>query len=164
MILAALCVFIAVIVAALVYSHVAAHKLRSADWQSLAASIEPIHARGLEMVALDHMQPQANQLRLEPDEIWDLVGGIQGLKRMRRNANRMIALAAYVQRWNFNESIIIAERIRQCDNNSLWSDLAQRKISVVGNIHIAALVRGQSPGIAEMGIVADAVFAAGISG
>jgi hypothetical protein len=113
MIFLALGGFICLIVAALVYSQAAARKLRSADWESLTASIEPMHARGLEMVAMDHMQPQANQLRLEPDEIWALVGGMEGLNRMRRNADRMVALAAYVQRWNFEEAIIIAERIRQ---------------------------------------------------
>jgi hypothetical protein len=113
LIFVAIAVFVVGIVAALVYSHTTAHKLRSANWETLASSIEPIHARGLEMVAMDHMQPQAGQLRLEPDEIWALVGGIEGLKRMRRNANRMIALAAYVQRWNFDEAVIISERIRQ---------------------------------------------------
>jgi hypothetical protein len=104
--------FVALIIAALVYSHAAAHKLRSADWQSLVDSIEPIPGQGLELVALDHMQPQANQLRLQPYELWNLVGGIDGLKRMRRNADRMIALAAYVQRWNFDEAVVVAERIR----------------------------------------------------
>lgn len=58
------------------------------------------------------MQPSGNQLRLEPDEIWALVGGVDGLKRMRRNADRMILLAAYVQRWNFDQAIIVSERIR----------------------------------------------------
>jgi hypothetical protein len=112
LVFALILVFAAVIVAALVYSHVAASKLRSADWQSLVASIEPVQSQALEAVALDHLQPQAHQLRLEPYELWDLVGGIHGLKRMRRNADRMIALAAYVQRWNFEEAIVVAERIR----------------------------------------------------
>jgi hypothetical protein len=113
LVFAAIAVFVMAIVAAMVYSQAAAHKLRSADWQSLVASIEPMQASGLEVVALDYMQPQANQLRLQPYELWDLVGGIDGLKRMRRNADRMIALAAYVQRWNFEEAIVVAERIRQ---------------------------------------------------
>jgi hypothetical protein len=32
---------------------------------------------------------------------------------MRRNARIMIALAAYAQRWNFTESVIVKERMQQ---------------------------------------------------
>jgi hypothetical protein len=32
---------------------------------------------------------------------------------MRRNAGILIALAAYAQRWNFTESVIVKERMRQ---------------------------------------------------
>jgi hypothetical protein len=108
----AFCLFGVVAVGALLYSQARSRKLRSADWETLVASIEPIHMRGLEMVALDHLQPKANQLRLEPADLWGLVGGIEGLRRMEHNADRMIALAAYVQRWNHDQSIIVAERIR----------------------------------------------------
>jgi hypothetical protein len=89
-----------------------AHKLRSNDWETLVSSLQPMHMRGLELVALDHLTPDRNQLKLEPAEIWGLVGGTEGLRRMEHNADLMIALAAYVNRWNYDESIIVAERIR----------------------------------------------------
>jgi hypothetical protein len=100
-------------VIALIYAHTRSHKLLSKDWQTLVTSIEPMHMRGLEMVALDHLEPKKNQLRLEPDEIWGLVGGKEGLRRMEHNADLMIALAAYVRNWNHDQAIIVAERIRQ---------------------------------------------------
>ena len=100
-------------VIALVYAHTRSRKLLSKDWQTLVTSIEPMHMRGLEMVALDHLEPKKNQLRLEPDEIWGLVGGKEGLRRMEHNADLMIALAAYVRNWNHDQAIIVAERIRQ---------------------------------------------------
>lgn len=108
----ALGLFGLVAVVALVYSQARSRKLLSKDWQTLVTSIEPMHMRGLEMVALDHLEPQKNQLRLEPDEIWGLVGGKEGLRRMERNADLMIALAAYVRNWNHDQAIIVAERIR----------------------------------------------------
>jgi hypothetical protein len=100
-------------VIALIYAHTRSHKLLSKDWQTLVTSIEPMHMRGLEMVALDHLEPKKNQLQLEPDEIWGLVGGKEGLRRMDHNADLMIALAAYVRNWNHDQAIIVAERIRQ---------------------------------------------------
>lgn len=100
-------------VIALIYAHTRSRKLLSKDWQELVTSIQPMHMRGLEMVALDHLEPKKNQLRLEPDEIWGLVGGKEGLRRMEHNADLMIALAAYVRNWNHDQAIIVSERIRQ---------------------------------------------------
>jgi hypothetical protein len=105
-------IFILIIIAAFAYAHTTGNRLRAVEWEDLVRAIEPIHARGLEIVALDHLQPHGNQLRLEPDEMWGLVGGLEGLKRMQHNADLMIALAAYVNRWNYAQSIIVAERIR----------------------------------------------------
>lgn len=91
---------------------ISAQRRRSATWEDLISGMEPMHARGLELVALDNLQPQANQLRLEPEHLWGLIGGMEGLRRMRKNADLLIALAAYVQRWNFEEGVIVAERMR----------------------------------------------------
>jgi hypothetical protein len=106
-------VFGLVAIAALVYSQMRSRRFSSVDWDTLVASIEPMHMRGLELVALDHLQPQGNQLRLEPCDLWGLVGGTEGLRRMEHNADRIIALAAYVRRWNYDQAIIVSERIRQ---------------------------------------------------
>lgn len=105
-------VFGLVAIAVLAYAHMRSRRFSSLDWDTLVASIEPMHMRGLEMVALDHLQPQGNQLRLEPGELWGLVGGTEGLRRMEHNADRIIALAAYVRRWNYDQAIIVSERIR----------------------------------------------------
>jgi hypothetical protein len=121
----ALGVFGLVAVVALIYAQMRSRKLLSLDWQTLVTSIEPMHMRGLEIVALDHLEPQKNQLRLEPDEIWGLVGGTEGLRRMEHNADLMIALAAYVRNWNHDQSVIVAERIR---HDSIQLKRAVRRI------------------------------------
>ena len=121
----ALCGFAAVAVFALVYAQIRSRKLLSKDWQALVTSIEPMHMRGLELVALDHLNPEKNQLRLEPDEIWGLIGGSEGLRRMEHNADVMIALAVYVRNWDYDQSIIVAERIR---HDSLLLKRAVRRV------------------------------------
>lgn len=104
--------FLILLAGGLVYTQVSAHRLRSVTWEDLVARMQPMHARGLEIVALDNLQPKANQLQLEPEHLWGLIGGPEGLRRMRRNADLLIALAAYVQRWNFEEGVIVTERMR----------------------------------------------------
>ncbi len=123
-------------VIALIIAHKRSRKLASADWQTLVTSLEPMHMRGLEMVAMDHLQPEKNQLKLEPSELWELVGGEEGLRRMERNADTMIALAAYVRNWNYDQAIIVAERIR---HDSILLKRAVRKIRWTAHIRKSEL-------------------------
>lgn len=97
----------------LVIVHLKARRLSGENWEALVAQIQRVPFEDLEKVALDHLQPQGSQLLIEPEELWKLVGGFEGLKRMRQNADLIIQLAAHVRRWNFDESIVVAERIRQ---------------------------------------------------
>jgi hypothetical protein len=99
--------------AALIWSLKGVTSLRDRDWNELIQMLQPVHFRGLELVARDYIDPQENQLKIEPGEMWALLGGPEGLKRMKQNAEVMIALAAYASRWNMVESAIVAERMRQ---------------------------------------------------
>jgi hypothetical protein len=104
--------FLVLLTAGLIYTQINASRLRSATWEDLVSRMQPMHTRGLEIVALDNLQPKANQMQLEPEHLWGLIGGTDGLRRMRQNADLLIALAAYVQRWNFEEGVIVTERMR----------------------------------------------------
>src|ERR1700751_4548463 len=112
MIIVLLVSFLVLLSCGLVYTQISASRLRSTTWEDLVSRMQPMHARGLEIVALDNLQPKANQIQLEPEHLWGLIGGLEGLRRMRKNADLLIALAAYVQRWNFEEGVIVAERMR----------------------------------------------------
>lgn len=83
------------------------------DWKDIVAKLQPVNLDGLGIVARDYLEPSRDQLKLDPNEIWSLVGGWEGLKTMRANAEVMLALAAYTQRWNFEESVVVAERMRR---------------------------------------------------
>ena len=92
---------------------------RFASWDSLVAELQPVPARGLELVARDFLEPgvgqfweSGSQTRLEPFQMWDLLGTDEGLKRMAHNAEIMVRLAAHVQMWNATEAVVVAHRIR----------------------------------------------------
>jgi hypothetical protein len=90
----------------------ASRKIAQLDWKELVAGLYRLDMVELSAVAMDYLTPRRGQIDLEPNEIWEFLGGYEGLKRMRENAEIMLALAAYAQRWNFAEAVIVTERMR----------------------------------------------------
>jgi hypothetical protein len=102
----------------------------SVNWPDLLAKLSPVGRVGIEEVAAVFLLPSREQLdsrhimsRLESRDIWDFIGGIEGLKTMRRNADVLIELACYVQRWN-PEASIVAEQLR-LDANQIKTSLSK---------------------------------------
>lgn len=88
-------------------------RLSRLSWDALIAKLEPVAVNGIATIALDYLQPTKGQIDIEPNEMWSLIGGADGLRRMYANADILIALASYAQRWNLNESVIVYERMRR---------------------------------------------------
>jgi hypothetical protein len=86
---------------------------RQRDWRDLVAGLHRVDFAGVSEVALDYLTPHRGQIDLETDRIWELLGGYEGLKKMSQNAEIMLTLAAYAQQWNFEEAVIVTERMRQ---------------------------------------------------
>lgn len=105
---AVICVFAAAVIADRLHSR--RKSLR--DWHELVASLQRVDFEGVSTVATDYLTPHRGQIDLEPDKIWECLGGYQGLKKMRENAQIMLDLAAYAQQWNFEEAVIVTERMR----------------------------------------------------
>jgi hypothetical protein len=82
------------------------------EWHDLVAKIQRVDFAGVSEVALDYLTPRRGQIDMEPEQIWKSLGGYEGMKKMRENAEIMLELAAYAQRWNFDEAVIVTERMR----------------------------------------------------
>lgn len=104
---------VAILVFLSVRTHVQASRIARLDWDHLVARIKPVPFAGVSAVALDYLQPRKGQMRIETDELWTLVGGFDGIRRMYDNSSVLLALAAYTQRWNPGESVIVVERMRR---------------------------------------------------
>jgi hypothetical protein len=85
----------------------------SGQWEDLLSRFQKVNIDGVTTVALDYLNPQQNQTSIQPRAIWKLVGDYEGLRRMRINANLMLALAAHARHWNFDEATIVGERMRR---------------------------------------------------
>lgn len=94
-------------------ARVKAVKLDSLGWDELVARLQPVPIEGIAIVAEDYLRPTKGQIDLAPKRLWELIGGDVGIQRMYENGEILIALASYAQRWNFDESVVVAERMRR---------------------------------------------------
>ncbi len=86
-------------------------------WEDLLMSLVAIDRTGVDRVALDAIDPsgerRTDQLarELEPNEIWKLLGGIDGIKKLEMNSHVLIEMAAFLQR-SVPEAAVVAEDLR----------------------------------------------------
>jgi hypothetical protein len=97
----------------LLRTHVSARRLGEMSWEDLLTKLEPVETDGIIAVAVEHLNPGNSHLGIKPDDIWNTIGGAEGLSRMRANSDVLIALATYAQRWNPDEGLVAAERMRR---------------------------------------------------
>lgn len=83
------------------------------SWSEVVAGLQHVDFEHVSSVARDFLEPREGQISLEPPDMWLMLGGKEGLRRMKSNARLMLILAAHAQRWNFDEGVIVTERIRR---------------------------------------------------
>jgi hypothetical protein len=108
-----LAVVVCALIATAITSQCASLKMTRQTWKGLVSKLHRLDFDGVTIVARDFLEPHRGQIALEPDRMWELVGGYEGLRKMRENAEVMLALAAYTEKWNFEEGVIVSERIRR---------------------------------------------------
>lgn len=133
------CIVTLVVLGRIYYQHRLARRLDQCDWNDLCGKIEEIPLRALAQVGQEYLNPRPHQIATEPWDIWIGLGGLEGIRRMRRNARVLIALAAYAERWNLTESVIVRERMRR---DALHLQIAALQISArlflgIGRIRFA---------------------------
>lgn len=120
------------LLAAAMRTQISAIRVDRRSWTDLVSAIERIEFERVKSVARDYLDPQEGQIALEPTDMWLMLGGRDGLRRMRQNAKLMLVLAAHAQRWNFDEGVIVTERIRR---DALRLQAAVRHIEMALLLH-----------------------------
>jgi len=108
-----LCIVMLVLVGRFCYRTIAARRFYNVDWNDLFKKLEVVPRMAVAQIGNEYLNPGLNQIATEPTDIWLGLGGMEGIQRMRRNADVLVALAAYAERWNFTESVIVKERMRR---------------------------------------------------
>ncbi len=77
-------------------------------WDELLSEVSTVNIEGVTLAALEC----DSHLAFEPDDVWTMIGGWSGLKRMQANAHLLIALASHATHWNSEACVEIAEQMR----------------------------------------------------
>jgi hypothetical protein len=86
-------------------------------WEGLLENLISVDRQAIESVALDAIvssgerRTDAEARELSRHQIWNLLGGLDGVERLESNSRILIEMAAYLQRWH-PEAVETAEKLR----------------------------------------------------
>lgn len=100
------------------------HRLAYGSWEMILERFTRVDRDNVARIALDFLSEEEidasiagqNAMvlaegELDPDEIWPLIGGMEGLEVLRRNCAVLVDMAFYVQQW-YPEALAVAEQLR----------------------------------------------------
>jgi hypothetical protein len=90
-------------------------------WETLLKRLGSLDRDKLALIARDSTfeQDLQDEDALDPEQIWRLLGGMQGLEVVERNCTVLVDLVFYVQQW-YPEALLIAEQLRLNAREVQW--------------------------------------------
>jgi hypothetical protein len=88
-------------------------KFAARSLEDILVNLQPVNLDGLRSIADCYLHPGKDQLRIEPNEMWEIVGGLKGIEQLKQNARIMLDLAVFAERWNWEQGPVISEMIRR---------------------------------------------------
>ncbi len=107
----------AVLIAVAVYYLWQRAQTSKRSWEQLMARLIAVDRDGIATVALDAIEPSGRRRtdelarELKPEQIWRLLGGLDGVEVLEKNSHILIEIAVHLQRW-YPEAAAIAEELR----------------------------------------------------
>jgi hypothetical protein len=86
-------------------------------WEQLMARLIAVDRDGIATVALDAIEPSGRRRtdelarELDPEQIWNLLGGLDGVEVLEKNSHVLIEIAVHLQRW-YPEAAATSEELR----------------------------------------------------
>jgi len=129
--LIAVAAFIAILLGVAVYYLLRSRRAARNAWAMLLGRLQQIDRDKFAAVALDLLEDSDAQL--DPNRIFEMIGGMSGLDALEKNCDVLIDLAAYVQRW-YPEALQIAEELRLNAREIKWHIGRLRGASQTGHL------------------------------
>ena len=108
-----------------------------ATWDELLARLVHLDREKIAAIALDAIDDSTHEtFLLEPEAIWEMLGGMEGLERLENNCQVLIDLATYVQRWH-PEALVVAEQLRLNAREINWHVGRLKGAAQSGNLQTA---------------------------
>jgi hypothetical protein len=114
-----------------------ARRSSQATWEQLLGRLVHLDREKIAAIALDTIaDPSHETFILEPEAIWEMLGGMEGLERLEKNCQVLIELATYVQRWH-PEALVVAEQLRLNAREIEWHVGRLKGAAQAGNLQTA---------------------------
>lgn len=112
-----------------------ARHVTNSTWDAILGRLRRVDQRNLFLVAEDLRDSGAEQTNtsMDPEGLWAVIGGMEGLATLEANCDVLIELASYVQRW-YPEAIVTAEQLRISARQLKWHVDRLRGASQTGNL------------------------------
>lgn len=104
------------------------------NWEHLLNRLVTVNRENISAVALDAIDPSGRRRtdefarELKPEQIWELLGGIEGVEALERNSRVLIDIAIYLKKWH-PDAALLAEELRLQARELEWQ---------VGKLRMAA--------------------------
>jgi len=132
--LAATGVFVTALLGVATYFLLRARRISRDAWSSLLGRLKQIDREKFTRVALDLLDDDGLQREhLDPETIFEMIGGMNGLDALEENCDVLVDLAAYVQRW-YPEALLLAEDLRLNAREIKWHIGRLRGASQTGHL------------------------------
>ena len=146
-----LCVglFFALLIGIAGYYYRRPHRSSGTTWQELLGQLAYVDRNCIEKIALDAIDESGQRrkdnaaMELEPDEIWQLIGGLEGIKAVERNSLVFIDMAFYLRQW-YPEALVTAEELRLNAREIEWHASRLRSAEQTGKLAISFASYAQS--------------------
>lgn len=134
---AVVAIFLAALAAVLIHYARRSRRSFEAKWEDLLGQLARIDREKIEIIALDAIPGSGHgSYALEPEDIWNLLGGMEGLELLERNCKVLVELAMYVQRW-YPEALVAAEQLRLNTREIEWHIGRLKGAAGTGNLQTA---------------------------
>jgi hypothetical protein len=139
---------VGVLILILVLTSVAWHFLLRArrssqlNWESIVQRLVWVDSKIVARIALDlaNQSRQADEASgretLEPARIWDMIGGLEGLEKLKTNSRVLIDLATHLQRW-YPDALLVAEELRLNARELEWHIGRLEGAAGTGNLEVS---------------------------
>ena len=119
------------------------------SWEQLLGRLAYVNRDSVEKIALDAIDESGQRRRddaamqLEPDEIWQLIGGLKGIEVVERNSLVLIDMAFYLQQW-YPEAYAAAEELRLNARDIEWQVSRLRSAEQTGKLAVSFASNAQN--------------------
>ena len=126
-------VFASGLIGIAVYYILRARKTSRAAWPALLARLKQLDRNNVAAVALDLLEEPDAEHQLQPDLIFQMVHGMEGMDALEQNCDVLIDLATYVQKY-YPEALELAEELRLNAREIKWHIGRLRGASATGHL------------------------------